>query len=79
MKPEQTDACSLFKAAHLPLLTLSLDVRRGQFADLLRMLEAQRLRDFHFRVEAEREGTWPVRSCGMGARFGWSPAGITNT
>lgn len=67
MKTEHPDAGSLFKAAHLPSLTLSLDVTRAQFSDLLWMLEAKRLRNFHFTLEAEREGAWPVRSWGMGA------------
>ena len=67
MKTEHADAGSLFKAAHLPALALSLDVTRGQFSDMLRMFEAKRLRGFHFTLEAESDGAWPVRSWGMGA------------
>lgn len=70
MKPEHPDAGCLFKAGPLSSLTLSLDVTREQFSDLLRMLEAKRLREFHFTLEDERDGTWPIRSWGMGASIG---------
>jgi hypothetical protein len=65
MKTERPDAGSLFKVDHSPSLSLSLEVTRGQFSDMLRMLEAKRLKDFHFTIEEARDGSWPVRSWGM--------------
>ena len=59
------DAGCLFKAEHLPSLHLSLEVTRGQFSDMLRMLETSRLKDFHFTLEDEADGSWPVYSWGM--------------
>ncbi|MET3794692.1 hypothetical protein [Aquamicrobium terrae] len=53
MKTEFPDAGCLFKAKHLPPLHLSLEVTRGQFSDMLRMLETKRLRNFHFTLEDE--------------------------
>jgi hypothetical protein len=67
MKTEHPDAGCLFKAEHLPSLHLSLEVTRGQFSDIMGMLEAKRLKDFHFTVEDEAEGFWPVFSWGMSA------------
>jgi hypothetical protein len=64
-KTEFPDAGHLFKADHAPSLTLSLEVTRGQFSDMLRMLEAKRLKDFHFTVEDKADGSWPVHSWGM--------------
>ena len=69
MKTELPDAGHLFKAENLPSLNLSLEVTRGQFSDMLRMLEAKRLRSFHFSVEDETNGSWPVFSWGMSAAF----------
>lgn len=57
----------LFKAEHLPSLHLSLQVTRGQFSDMLRMLEAKRLKDIHFTVEDGANDSWPVFSWGMSA------------
>lgn len=70
LKTDCEDAGSLFKAPNLPSLSLALDVTRTQFSDLLRMLEAKRLRDFHFTLEAGEEDAWTVRSWGMGVSFG---------
>jgi hypothetical protein len=55
------------KAEHLPSLHVSLEVTRGQFSDMLGMLEAKRLKDLHFTVEDEANGSWPVFSWGMSA------------
>ncbi|KRQ96803.1 hypothetical protein CP49_33165 [Bradyrhizobium valentinum] len=57
---EFPDAGHLFKGEHLPSLSPS---RAASFRIMLRMLETSRLRDFHFTVENEAEGSWPV--------FGW--------
>ncbi|MCK1624659.1 hypothetical protein IVA98_16085 [Bradyrhizobium sp. 160] len=65
MKTEHPDAGHLFKAEHLPSLHLSLEVTRGQFSDVLAMLEAKRLKQFHFTVEEAIGGSWPVFSWGM--------------
>jgi hypothetical protein len=67
MTPEFPDAGRLLKAEHLPTLHLSLEVTRGQFSDMLRMLEVKRLRDFQFTVEDATDGSWPVYSWGMSA------------
>ncbi|WP_292134868.1 hypothetical protein [Mesorhizobium sp.] len=67
MKKEHPDAGVLFATAELPSLSLSLDVTREQFSDMLPRLEAHRFKDFHFTVEEkDAEGRWPVRSWGMG-------------
>lgn len=70
MKTEFPDAGSLFKAERAPSLSLSLEVTRGQFSDMLRMLEAKRLKDFHFTIEEARDGSWPVSSWGMSTTLG---------
>jgi hypothetical protein len=38
-------------SSHLPSLSLSLEVTRGQFSDMSRMIGASHLKDFHFTVE----------------------------
>jgi hypothetical protein len=40
-------------------------VTRAQFSDMHRMLEANRLKDLHFTVEEETDGSWPVHSWGI--------------
>jgi hypothetical protein len=45
------------------------EVTRGQFSDMLRMLEAGRLKEFRFALEDEAEGSWPIHSWGMSAAF----------
>jgi|SRR5690606_25810092 len=67
MKTEFPDTGALFQASRLPSLSLSLQVTRAQFSDMLPRIEARRFKDFHFTVEEEVEGSWPVRSWGMGA------------
>lgn len=66
MKTEFPDAGKLFPADHLPSLSLSLQVTRAQFSDILPRIEARRFKEFYFTVEEAREGSWPVRSWGMG-------------
>ena len=65
MKAEFPDAGQLFKAEYFPSLNLALEVSREQFSDMLRMLEAERLRGFHFTVEEEADGSWSVFNRGM--------------
>lgn len=67
MKTQSPDAGCLFKTEHIPSLHLSLEVTRGQFSDMLKLLEGKRVRDFHFTVEDEADGSWPVFSWGMSA------------
>jgi hypothetical protein len=67
MKTEFPDAGRLLRAEHLPTLSLSLEVTRAQFSDILKMLGAKRLKDFHFTVEEGSDGSWPVHSWGMTA------------
>jgi len=69
MKTEFPDAGRLFRTEHFGSLNLSLEVTRGQFSDMLRMLEAKRLKDFHFTLEDEAEDSWPIYSWGMSAAF----------
>lgn len=71
MKPEASDAGLLLSAKRLPSLNLSLQVTREQFSDMLRMIEANRLKSFHFTVEEEKEsGSWPVHSWGIEIKGG---------
>lgn len=66
MKTAKTDAGILLRAHKLPSLSLSLDVTREQFSDMLRHIEASRLKHFHFTVEdAGNDGRWPIHSWGM--------------
>lgn len=65
MKTEFPDARRLLRAKHLPTLSLSLEVTRAQFSDMLRMLESKRLNGFHFTVEEGSDGSWPIHSWGM--------------
>jgi hypothetical protein len=44
----------LLSSKRLLSLNLSLKVTRTQFSDLLRMLEANRLKDLHFTVEEKK-------------------------
>jgi hypothetical protein len=67
IKTESSDTGRLFRAEHLPSLHLSLEVTRGQFSDMLRMLEAGRLKEFRFTLEDEAEGSWPIHSWGISA------------
>src|SRR5260370_39247599 len=67
MKTKFPDAGYLFKAEQLPSLHLSLEVTREQFSDMLRMLEAKYLKNFHFTVEDYADGSWPVYGWGMSA------------
>ncbi|RWC89825.1 MAG: hypothetical protein EOS32_28970 [Mesorhizobium sp.] len=67
MKTEHPDAGVLFQTEELPSLSLSLDVTRAQFSDMLPRFEAHRIKDFFFTVEErDAKGRWPVRSWGMG-------------
>lgn len=49
MKTEHHDAGVLFEADQLASLSLSLEVTRAQFSDMLPRFEAKRFRDFHSR------------------------------
>lgn len=61
MKTE-TPQAAYARPSILPSIHLSLVVARGQFSDMLRMLEAKRLKDLHFTVEDGAHGSWPVFS-----------------
>ncbi|GLS39186.1 hypothetical protein GCM10010869_47830 [Mesorhizobium tianshanense] len=67
MKTEFPDAGALFQNDMMPSLSLSLEVTRAQFSDMLPRLEANSLKDFHFTLDEKSERFWPVRSWGMGA------------
>ena len=55
LKTELLDAGQLLSAERLLSLNLSLNVAREQFSDMVRLLEANRLKDFHFTVEEKRK------------------------
>jgi hypothetical protein len=65
MKTEFPDAGSLFRSEQSPFLTLTLQVTRAQFSDMLRVLEAQRLKHLHFTVGDKVDNSWPIHSWGM--------------
>ena len=65
MKTISSHAGRLLSAKRLLSLTLALEVTRDQFSDMLRMFEANKLRDLHFTVEDEVDGSWPVHSWGI--------------
>jgi hypothetical protein len=65
MKTEFPDAGRLLSAKRLLSLNVSLRVTREQFSDMLRLLEANRLKEFHFTLEDGVDGSWPVRSWGI--------------
>ena len=69
MKTEFPHAGTLLKASELPLLMLTLEVTRAQFSDMLRLWEAGRFKEFHFTLEEEDDGSWPVQSWGMEVRL----------
>lgn len=66
MKTEFPDAGMLFHSGPLPSLSLSLEVTRAQFSDMLPRFEAGLFKDFHFTLEERKDESWPVRSWGMG-------------
>jgi hypothetical protein len=65
MKTVSPHAGLLHGAKRLLSLSLSLNVTRDQFSDMLRMSEANKLRDLHFTVEDGSGGSWPVHSWGV--------------
>ncbi|WP_320305404.1 hypothetical protein [Mesorhizobium captivum] len=67
---EFSNAGALFHDSYLPSLSLSLEVTRPQFSDMLPRAEARRFKYFHFTLEEKTERFWPVRSWGMGALMG---------
>lgn len=69
LKTEFPDAGALFKADKLPSLSLSLEVTRPQFSDMLRLLEAGRFKEFHFTIEDGSGNSWRVRSWGMATQL----------
>jgi hypothetical protein len=50
MKTEFSNAGTLFKARRIPSFTLALDVTREQLSDMLRLSEARRFKEFHFKT-----------------------------
>lgn len=66
MKASSSEAGVLMRPDILPSLTLSLDATREQFSDMLRYIEARRLKLFHFTTEEERgAGRWPIQTWGI--------------
>ena len=65
IKAKFSGAGLLLSAKRLLSLNLSLKVTRVQFSDMLRMLEANRLKDLHFTVEEGANGSWPVHTWGI--------------
>jgi hypothetical protein len=62
LQPRFSGAGLLLNTKRLLSLNLSLRVTRAQFSDMLRMLEAKRLKDIHFTVEEQADGSWPINS-----------------
>jgi hypothetical protein len=62
VKAKFSGAGLLLSARRLLFLNLSLKATRAQFSDMLRMLEANRLKDFLFTVDDGANGSWPVHS-----------------
>lgn len=69
-KKNSDDVGFLFKAPHRASLSLGLDVTRSQLSDLIPMLGAKRMKNFHFTLGAERGAEWPVRSWSTDASLG---------
>ena len=69
-KENSDDVGFLFKAPNRLSLSLGFDVTRSQFSDLIPMLDAKRIKNFHFTLGAERDAEWPVRSWSTGASLG---------
>jgi hypothetical protein len=65
MKAMPLHAGHLLSAKCLLSLSLSLEVTRDQFSDMLRMFEANKRKDVHFTVEDQVDGSWPVHSWGI--------------
>ncbi len=65
MKREFPDAGLMFRSGPMPSFCLSLEVTRPQFSDVVRVLEARRLKEFYFTAEDGAEGHWPIHSWGM--------------
>jgi hypothetical protein len=65
MKPESPDAGRLLSSNRLLSLNVSINVAREQFSDMLRMLEANWLKDLHFTVGEGADGSWPVHRGGI--------------
>ncbi|MER8434198.1 hypothetical protein [Mesorhizobium caraganae] len=55
MKTEFPNAGALFHDSYLPSISLSLEVTRPQFSDMLPREEARRPRHFHFALEEKTE------------------------
>lgn len=68
LKTDFRDAGQLLGAERLLSLNLSLKVGRQQFSDMVRLLEANRLKDFHFTVEEGADRSWPVHSWSISLR-----------
>ena len=64
-KTKFSGAGLLLSSKRLLSLNLSLKVTRAHFSDVLRMLEANRLKDLHFTVDEETDGSWRVHSWGI--------------
>lgn len=45
---------------------LAIDVTRAQLSDMLRLRHPSRLKEFHFTLEEEADGSWPLHSRGHG-------------
>lgn len=65
----QPDAGLILSSQEVPVLNLSLYLNRAQFSDVIRLLEANRIRQLVFTVEEEKEGKWPIRSWNMPVSF----------
>lgn len=62
------DAGYLHRVRGAPHLSMSLDVSRAQFSDMLRSFDHGLPKGFYFTLEEGVDGVWPVRSWGMTVR-----------
>jgi len=69
MKTEFPDAGRLIKGDGILSLLLSLEVTRGQFTDMLGMIERKRLKEFRFTTDEQDDDCWSVKSWGMTTTF----------
>ena len=69
LKTRPPHAGHLLSAKGLLSLSLSLEVTRAQFSDVLRMFEASKLKDLHFTLEEGPDGLWPVHSWGIQVKW----------
>ena len=62
MRRQSSDGGRLLRAENVPSLCLSLEATRHQFSDVLRMVEAKRVKTLYLTVEEGTKGSCPIYS-----------------